>query len=58
MQIDDPEVSPMHCALAITVDGVRLYDLDSTNGTYVDDERIHEVDLVASGAVPRIGFVS
>jgi pSer/pThr/pTyr-binding forkhead associated (FHA) protein len=54
MQIDDPEVSPMHCALAITVDGVRLYDLDSTNGTYVDDERIHEVDLENLSAF-RIG---
>ena len=54
MQIDHPEVSPMHCALAITVDGVRLYDLDSTNGTYVDDERIHEVDLENLSAF-RIG---
>jgi len=45
MRIDDPGVSPMHCAVAITKDGVRLYDLDSANGTYVDDERIHEADL-------------
>ncbi len=29
MQIDDPEVCPLHCAVAITENGVRLYDLDS-----------------------------
>src|SRR6266404_4638932 len=45
MRIDDPGVSPMHCAVTITKDGVRLSDLDSANGTYVDDERIHEADL-------------
>jgi len=45
MRIDDPEVSPMHCAVAITEDGIRLYDLDSANGTYVDDERIRQADL-------------
>ena len=45
MRIDDPEVSAMHCAVAITGDGIRLYDLDSANGTYVDDERIQVADL-------------
>src|SRR6266481_10022787 len=54
MRIDDPEVSPMHCAVAVTVDGVRLYDLDSANGTYVDDERINEADL-ESFSTFRIG---
>ena len=49
-----PKCLPCTCALAITVDGVRLYDLDSTNGTYVDDERIHEVDLENLSAF-RIG---
>jgi pSer/pThr/pTyr-binding forkhead associated (FHA) protein len=45
MQIDDPEASRLHCAVAITENGVRLYDLDSANGTYVDDEQIHQVNL-------------
>jgi len=54
MRIDDPGVSPMHCAVAVTKDGVRLYDLDSTNGTYVNDERIHEADLENLSAF-RIG---
>jgi pSer/pThr/pTyr-binding forkhead associated (FHA) protein len=45
MQIDDPETSALHCAVAITDNGVRLYDLDSVNGTYVDDVQIQVADL-------------
>ena len=45
MQIDDPETSALHCAVAITDNGVRLYDLDSVNGTYVDDVRVQVSDL-------------
>ena len=54
IQVDDPEVSPLHCAVAITADGVRLYDLDSAHGTFVDDERIDEADL-ENRSVFRIG---
>jgi len=45
IEIDDPQVSPMHCAIGLTEDTVRLCDLDSTDGTYVNDERIQAVDL-------------
>src|SRR6266404_995421 len=55
MQIDDPEACPLHCAVAITDSGVRLYDLDSMNGTYVDDERIQVADL-QDLSVFRIGL--
>ena len=55
MQIDDPEVCPLHCAVAITENGgIRLYDLDSVNGTYVHDERIQAADLQDLSAF-RIG---
>jgi len=55
MQIDDAEVCPLHCAVAITENGVRLYDLDSMNGTYIDDERIQVADL-QDLSVFRIGL--
>src|SRR5262245_25779067 len=45
IEIDDPQVSPMHCAVGLTEEVVRLCDLDSANGTYVNDERIQAVDL-------------
>jgi pSer/pThr/pTyr-binding forkhead associated (FHA) protein len=54
LQIADPDVSPMHCAVAVSGDGVRLYDLDSSKGTYVDDERIQVADLEHLSAF-RIG---
>ncbi len=54
VQIDDPEVCPLHCAVAITENGVRLYDLDSVNGTRIDDERVQVADLQDLSAF-RIG---
>ncbi len=35
----------MHCVVGLTEDMVRLCDLDSANGTYVNDERIQAADL-------------
>src|SRR5438094_7915787 len=32
MQIDDPEVCPLHCAVAMTADGVRVCYLYCMNG--------------------------
>jgi pSer/pThr/pTyr-binding forkhead associated (FHA) protein len=45
IEINDPQVSPMHCAVGWTEDVVRLCDLDSANGTYVNDEQIQAVNL-------------
>lgn len=53
-QIADPDIPLLHCAIAVTENGVRLYDLDSPNGTFVDDERIQTADLEHLSAF-RIG---
>lgn len=45
IEIDDPQVSRVHCAIGLTEDTVRLCDLDSANGTYVNDERFQAIDL-------------
>jgi len=45
IEIDDPKVSVLHCAVAVNQDRIRLYDLDSTSGTYVNDERIQTAEL-------------
>jgi len=52
--LNDPQVSAMHCAVGLTEDVVRLCDLDSANGTYVNDERIQAIDLEHLGEF-RIG---
>ena len=43
--INDKEISRWHCALEITDDVIRLRDLDSTNGTFLDDERVRVAEL-------------
>ena len=52
--LDDPEVSRHHCAIEVKDTAVSLKDLDSTNGTFYDDERVRAAVLL-NGAEFRIG---
>jgi hypothetical protein len=45
IEIDDPRVSVLHCAVAVSQNRIKLYDLDSTSGTFVNEERIETVEL-------------
>lgn len=45
IEIDDAAVSRLHCAVGVKQDAVRLCDLDSANGTYINDERVRAADL-------------
>jgi predicted Zn finger-like uncharacterized protein len=45
ISIDDPEVSRRHCAVEVQNEIVRVRDLDSTNGTYVREERVRAAEL-------------
>ncbi len=45
VEINDPEISRWHCAVEVKGDVVRLRDLDSTNGTYFEDERVRAAEL-------------
>jgi len=38
-------VSKLHAAIEVGATGVRVVDLDSTNGTYLNDSRIEQSDL-------------
>jgi hypothetical protein len=49
------EVSRQHCRFEVSADGVTVTDLNSTNGTYVDDHRIEAPTRLAPGARLRIG---
>jgi len=54
-RIEDSEASRRHLALELTVAGaIRLTDLESTNGTYVDRVRVSEALLVGDELI-RIG---
>lgn len=52
--IDDPEASRLHCQLEILGDHAVLKDLESTNGTFVDADRIDQHTLFNQGEF-RIG---
>src|SRR5215831_2350448 len=55
--LDGPDcttVSQSHLEITREGDRFRVRDLDSTNGTWIDDERIAEVELVA-GKTIRLG---
>jgi Inner membrane component of T3SS, cytoplasmic domain len=45
IQIDDPEVSRLHCAIEVRREGVLLHDLRSTNGTYLRGSPVTVVRL-------------
>lgn len=54
LTLRDPTVSRMHAELALLVNGVRVKDLGSTNGTFVGDSRIESV-VVPAGSEFRVG---
>jgi len=51
----DPEVSRRHAALRVTGDGVAVEDFGSTNGTFVNEQRIQGVRALQDGDVVRFG---
>ena len=55
-QIVHPTISGFHCELILTEGGVKLRDLDSTNGTFVNGKRVREVTL-ATGQTVRLGDI-
>jgi predicted Zn finger-like uncharacterized protein len=52
--LDDTEISRWHCAIEVKDRIIRLRDLDSTNGTYFEEERARVAEL-RNNAEFRIG---
>jgi predicted component of type VI protein secretion system len=53
--LQDPEVSRRHAAIRIQGEGVAIEDLGSTNGTFVNDERIEGTRALSDGDTVRFG---
>jgi hypothetical protein len=51
-------VSRAHCLVEFAADQLRVTDLNSTNGTYIDNKRIERSELFPVGSVLRVGNVS
>ncbi len=54
VRLKDPRVSRRHAALDLDLDGIRLVDLGSTNGTWVAGLRTYAVEL-AAGVLVALG---
>lgn len=53
--INDPEVSRKHARLTLEGDRYRIEDLNSTNGTYVDGQRLIGPHVLAIGEIVMFG---
>jgi len=54
--VDAALVSRLHCRLTAAEDSVDVVDLDSTNGTYINDQRV-KTGCIRTGDRLRIGRV-
>lgn len=55
--IPDKSISREHCMFGLAADALLVTDLNSTNGTFVDGERITSATIVPVGSVLQIGQV-
>jgi hypothetical protein len=56
--IPHPSVSREHCMVGLANDELLVSDLNSTNGTYIDEQRIGRAAVLPVGSVLRVGQVS
>ena len=52
--LKDPEISRHHCLLEVRENYINLKDLDSTNGTFFDEERVRAA-MLQDGSEFRVG---
>ena len=55
LRVGSPKVSAHHCVILVRSDGVRIRDLKSTNGTFVNGRHALGDQLLATGDKLRIG---
>jgi predicted component of type VI protein secretion system len=55
IRIPSAEVSRRHCLLSFTQDGLTIEDLDSANGTFLNNQPVTQRQVVRSGDELRIG---
>lgn len=54
VSLNDPEISRQHCLLEVKENFIQLKDLDSTNGTYYEEERVRAA-MLRDGTEFRVG---
>jgi hypothetical protein len=54
----DSRVSRSHCQIELTGEGLQVSDLNSTNGTFVDGERVDGSTVLPVGSVLKVGDIT
>jgi len=54
LSLNDPEISRHHCVLEVRENYINLKDMDSTNGTFLDEERVRAA-MLRDGSEFRVG---
>jgi pSer/pThr/pTyr-binding forkhead associated (FHA) protein len=55
LRLPSASVSRHHCSLRLTADEATVWDLGSSNGTYLNDTRVRAQAVLHSGDVLRVG---
>src|SRR5262245_51848490 len=55
-RVSDPSISSFHAELMVEGEEIKVRDLGSTNGTFIDDQKIQEGDLKPANIL-RLGNV-
>jgi pSer/pThr/pTyr-binding forkhead associated (FHA) protein len=56
--LDHATVSRQHATIKLEEDQFRIYDLGSSNGTFVGEQRVREPVTIEDGAMVRFGKVA
>jgi NHLM bacteriocin system ABC transporter ATP-binding protein len=51
----DPSISRQHLKVELVPEGIRVTDLGSANGTWIDDRKIEGSELIEEGTTVRVG---
>lgn len=54
--VDIPLISRVHCHFSVSENGLVVEDLDSTNGTFVNNNRVQKSSLHAGDILTLAGF--
>lgn len=55
IRMGSPDISRKHCSLRATPEGIRVADLGSSNGTWVNDAKIIGPTILKAGDLLRVG---
>ena len=56
ISIQNPYISNIHAQIKVQEDGIHIYDMQSSNGVYVNNKRVKEKKLILGDQIHIMGF--